>query len=275
MNLGVRAHDFGKLPPEELANEISKKGFNYIQLALPKAIPNIKGKPGYLSPGLASYIKNSFAKFDINIAVLGCYINPVNKNEEDRKNEIERFKEYIRYARSFDCNVVGTETGQYGSTLEEIRSDEAFNIMVESTKSMVAEAEKCGVFVCIEGVTIHTIYSPERMKQLIDEVNSDYLQVIFDPYNLLDETNYLEQDELIKNSFKLFGDRIVALHCKDFIIEDGKKKQVIAGEGILNYKLLFSLLKEQKPYSNILIEDVSDINTLHRSRELLLKLYKN
>jgi sugar phosphate isomerase/epimerase len=274
MNFGVRAHDFGTLPPEQLAEKISAKGFHSIQLALTKAIPGVPGKPGFLNPGLTGYVKDEFEKKDIRVAVVGCYIDPVNPDENIRKSEIERFREYIRYARNLGCNVVGTETGRYaGDDLEKNRSDEAFNIMVESAKTMTAEAEKCGVFACIEGVTVHTIYSPQRMKQLLDAVNSDYIQVILDPCNYIDETNYMKQDQIMKDAFELFGEKIIAVHCKDFIINDGKKQSVPAGKGLLNYELLFSLVKKYKPYSHLLIEEVADVETLDESKKVLSEIY--
>src|SRR4030042_2601376 len=111
MNLGVRAHDFGKNDVEVLAKKISEKGFKSIQLALNKAIAGIDNLDGILSPGLAAYIRDTFNKNNINIAVLGCYINPIHPDREERKKSINRFKEHIRYARDFGCSIIGTETG--------------------------------------------------------------------------------------------------------------------------------------------------------------------
>ena len=86
----------------------------------------------------------------------------------------------------------------------------------------------------IEGVTSLVISTPERMKQMIDKIDSNNLQVIFDPINLLNIENYKNQDRVIKDSFNLFGDKIVIIHAKDFTIEDGKLVQVAPGKGILN-----------------------------------------
>jgi len=36
--------------------------------------------------------------------------------------------------------------------------------------------------------------------------------------------NYKNKDEMIKKSFELFGDRIVAVHAKGFICEDNEIK---------------------------------------------------
>lgn len=258
MNIGVRAHDFGRLPLEELVKKIKDKGFSSVQLALPKALQEVE-MDSHLSPGLTYQVGEIFRKNDIQIAVLGCYINIISQGEELRKS-IERFKEHLRYVRSLGCCVVATETGSVNadwSFNKENHSEESFARAVETIKCLVKEAEKFGAFVGIEGVIRHTIHSPKKIKRLIDEVNSNNLQIVFDPVNLLDIDNYEKQDEIIKESIELFGDRIVAVHAKDFIIEGGEFKIVHAGSGVLNYNLIFELLKNKKPFINYILDEIN------------------
>ena len=53
MRIGIRAHDFGKLPAEELARRIAAKGLTCVQLAVSKAIAGLDLSRGALNPGLA------------------------------------------------------------------------------------------------------------------------------------------------------------------------------------------------------------------------------
>ncbi|MCX7708451.1 MAG: sugar phosphate isomerase/epimerase [Clostridia bacterium] len=258
MRLGVRAHDFGKLPVEELAKKISQKGFRCIQLALSKSIAGLEAGLGRLNPGMAYHIGKTFDRYGIQIAVLGCYINPVHPDKEERRLQIERFKEHIRYARDFGCSVIATETGSLNADFSfhpENHGKNAFRILLESVKELVEEAEKFGVFVGIEGVTRYVTQSPERVARVLQEIQSNHLQIVFDPVNLISIENYENQEKVICDSFDMFGDRIVALHAKDFVIEEQVVRSVQAGKGLLNYELLFGLLKQRKPYCNILMED--------------------
>lgn len=258
MNVGVRAHDLGKLPIDKMIEKIKGYGFSSVQLAPYKALDEFNADT-HLNPGLAYHINKAFSKNDIQIATLGCYINPIAEGE-DRKQSIERFKEHIRYANSIGCRVIATETGSFNADCsfhENNHSEEAFIKVTETVKELTREAEKFGVFVGIEGVIRHTIHSPEKLKRLIDEVDSNNLQIVFDPVNLLDITNYKVQDEIIKQSINLFGDRIVAVHSKDFIIVNNEFVQVSAGKGMLNYKLIFELLKN-RPYLNFLLEELEE-----------------
>jgi sugar phosphate isomerase/epimerase len=96
------------------------------------------------------------------------------------------------------------------------------------------------------------------MRRVLDTIKSNNLQVIFDPVNLLSIENYKDQDRIIAESFDLFGDRIAVIHAKDFRIEDGKMKQVRAGQGSLNHKLVMSWLAKHKPGISILLEEASE-----------------
>jgi L-ribulose-5-phosphate 3-epimerase len=261
MNLGVRAHDIGTLSVEELAEKVAEKGFSAVQLALAKALVGVNSELGAQSPGMAKYIGNTFAKNNVQIAVLGCYINPVDPDLEFRRKSLDRFKEHIRYARDYGCSIVATETGSFNSDYSfhpDNHSEKGFQTIVESIKELVEEAEKFGVIVGVEAVTKYTINSPKTMKRLLDAIPSNNLQVVFDPVNVLDMDNYKNQDEVIKEAFELFGDRIVIIHAKDFSVEEGEVKTVPVGKGSLNYELILKELKQRKPYINVLMEDTRD-----------------
>lgn len=277
MNLGVRAHDFGKLPVEELAERISQKGFWSVQLAPAKAIAGLDAGLGRLSPGMAHYIRKAFERFGIKIAVLGCYINPVHPDMEERRRQLDRFKEHIRYARDFDCSVVATETGSLNADFSfhpENHGEKAFEVLLESVKELVGEAEKFGVLVGLEAVTKYVMHSPESVARVLQEVSSNNLQIVFDPVNLISMENFMNQEKVIKDSFDLFGDRIVTLHAKDFVVEGDAVKSVQAGQGLLDYTLLFKLLKEKKPYVDILMEDTK-LDTMDEGIKYLKSSYEH
>ena len=63
-----------------------------------------------LTPGFACYLKNLFAEAGIDIAVLGCYLNLANPNEESLKKNQARYLANIRFASLLGAGVVGTET---------------------------------------------------------------------------------------------------------------------------------------------------------------------
>ena len=277
MRLGVRGHDVVHHNFEELVKKTNQKNLKSIHLALKKVKTGFEITDGSMTPGMAKYFKSIFNKFNIDVSILGCYINLANPDDDELNELLKKFKEHIRFARDLGCSIVGTETGalnrEYVYTPKN-NSEEAFQRTLNSIKVIVAEAEKFGVIVAIEGVSKHVINTPERIKRVLDTINSNNLQVIFDPVNLINEENYKNQDDLIKRSFELFGNRIVAIHVKDFLYEDGEIKLASIGKGILNYKLLLSLIKERKPYIDVIMENTTE-EDLDESIKYITEIYKN
>ncbi len=277
MRIGVRCHDVIHNNLEDLGEKIKEKNLKSVHFALKKVKIGVEITKGIITPGMARYVRDIFLKYDINISILGCYINLANPDDDELNKLLDLFKEHIRFARDFGCGIVGTETGalnkEYVYTPKN-NTEEAFQRTLSSIKILVAEAEKFGVIVGIEGVAKHIINTPERIKRVLDNVKSNNVQVIFDPVNLIDESNYEEQDDLIRKSFELFGDRIVVIHAKDFIYEDGKIKLATIGKGQFNYPLLLSLIKLKKPYIEVLLENTT-IEDIDESIKYLTDIYND
>jgi sugar phosphate isomerase/epimerase len=257
LNLGARLHDFNKAPLEQLAKTASEKGFTAIQLALAKSLPDINSSLGSLSPGLGRYVSSTLNKYDIDVAVFGCYAKLAHPDETTKRKNIERFKEHIRFCRDFGSSIVATETFTISGTSSSHPDDHgemAFNEIAKSISELVCEAEKFGIIVGVEAVSKHIINNAERMKRLIDTIGSNNLQIVFDPVNLLTMDNYQKQEDVFKEYFDLLGDRIVAMHAKDYQIIDGDIKTVPVGKGLMNYESVFKLIKPNKPHMNVLLE---------------------
>lgn len=258
MRIGVRCHDVIHSNLDELSQKVGEKNLKGVQLALKKIKTGFDMNKAHITPGMAKEFRDSFAKNNVSISVLGCYINLAHPDDEALNKLLAYFREHIRFARDFGCSIIGTETGALNKEYvygPENNTEEAFQRTLNSVKALVEEAEKFGVIVAIEAVTKHVINTPERMKRILDSIESNNLQVILDPVNLLDENNYENQDEIIKKAFELFGERVVIIHAKDFVIEDNQAKVVPIGKGLLNYPLVVSLIKERNPYIEVLLEN--------------------
>lgn len=258
IHAGVRAHDFGKIPLEQLATEVASRGLCCVQFAAPKSIPGLEDDAGRLSSGLALHVRDTLAARGIHIAVLGCYINLADPDENKRRHHLSRFKAYLRLARDFGCSLVGTETGSLHSDFSfhpENHGEAAFQRVLASVRELVREAERFGTTVAIEAVERYVIHDPKRLSRLVDEVDSPNIQVILDPVNLLSAENFRRQDEIIEEAFSVLGERIAVLHAKDAVLVDGVLKSVPAGQGQLNYPLFFRHARRLKPGIDVLLED--------------------
>ncbi len=271
IRIGVRAHDFGCLPAGELAAKIAAKQLVCAQLALGKAIAGFTLKPGVLNPGLAFDIKEAFQNHGVQIAVLGCYVNPIHPDPATRQSLLGLFKEHLRYAREFGNGLVALETGSLNADYSPHpgnHGEAAFEQSLASIAELAAEAERFGVIVGIEAVASHVVSTPQKMRRMLDTVASNNLQVVFDPVNLLSLDNVHEQERVIGESFELFGDRIAIIHAKDFVVENGQIKSAGAGLGKLRHDLVMKFAVNDKPGISILLEDTTE-QTAQASREFL------
>ncbi len=257
MSVGLLAHLAGRQPYKQLAASVAELGFDYVQLALTKAVSDVDCSLGKLSPGLANAIGGAFADRRVGIAVLGCYASLIELDDESYRRNVERFKEHLRYARHFGCSIVATEVG-VPPTLEpellkrhEARLDRALEELVE-------EAERWGVTIGLEAAQRHLIDSAETLAATIERFPSSCVGVVIDPCNLLNETIVDRQDTVIEEAMRLLGPRIVSAHAKDVKREpDGSLTGTAAGLGELNYPLFWELLEQQKPHGFVTLEGVT------------------
>lgn len=255
MKKGIRFHDIRKESIEEKVKWCKQSGFDYVQLVLEKAESNYALPPFTTENALE--IKNRLNGVDV--AVLGSYINPSTSDDTLLQAGVEKFCEKIRFASVLKPIVVGTETGFYGdapSCLDD--TPVAYRRLLQTMELLATKAEEYGVCIGVEGVHCFVINTPKKMKRLVDDLASKFVKVIFDPVNYLTEKNYLAQDEMIKDAFELFSDKIAVLHAKDFAIENGVMKRLRIGEGLLNYPLIFDYMQKNKVSAPIIVEEYTE-----------------
>ena len=254
---------------------MAAKGLRCVQLAPSKALDGVEWGRGALNPVLAADVGKALRRHGIEIAVLGCYINPIHPDPVVRRMLLEIFKEHLRVARDFGCGVVALETGSVMADYSphpDNHTEAAFQDMLASIGELVEEAERCGVMVGVEAVTAHTVSTPKQMRRLLDAIASDHIGVVHDPVNLLDAGNWRMQESIFLEAYHLYGDRIVAVHAKDFTVSEGGLKPVALGKGwLLEVGSAFSRIARHKPDTPVLLEEV-DEQTVASTKDVLERI---
>lgn len=280
IQLGLRLHDAPKLPMEQVLPIVREQGFVCAHLALSKAMKEYPCTPSALTPGYAHYLRRLFEKNGLGIAVLGNYLNLAHPDSTALAAAQEKYYAHIRFAALLGCGMVGTETGAPNAQYKfcpECRSDEALATFIKNLKPVVRCAEHYGVTVAIEPVARHIVYSPRRCRQVLDEIGSHNLQVLFDPVNLLDLDNVDGRDELFAEAIELLGPDIAMLHLKDFVrvdpsVEESGLKSVGAGTGEMDYGRIMRFAKKEKPFIFATLENTTPDNAAW-CREAMQKAY--
>ncbi len=260
--------------PEELARTIETyKRKSCIQLALNKVIPSSPKYSDY-TPEYISSVRDTLGAHGVNVAIVGCYINPVHPDPEKRNEELNRFEISLSLHKEFGCPYVATETGSnnpdssYNTATFE---DRTFSILLSSVERLLKKAESTGATVVLEAVSHkNTICSAERMRRVLDTFKSASLKVIYDPVNLTSWLGIAEPDgsvkakpskeateRAIRHDLDLLNPDIVAIHAKNYILDENgfKVGDKPLMEGVLDWKVIFSLLREYKIDTPVLLEN--------------------
>ena len=117
MQLGIRLHDVNASLPaaeqtlEARAHKAREEGFSCIHLALAKCIPGVTFDNAALTEGLAAHVRRVFHKEELDIAVLGCYLNLAHPDPQKVSEFQSRYYGSLRVASQAGIGMVGTETG--------------------------------------------------------------------------------------------------------------------------------------------------------------------
>lgn len=271
MQLGIRLHDIAKGTLEERLAIAKEQGFACGHLALSKVIDEYSVADSALTPGYAMYHKKLFEKYGIDVAVLGCYLNLAHPNPQKLQEIQNRYRAHIRLASMLGCGVVGTETGAPNETYsyeEACHSEEALELFIKNVTPIVRYAEQMGIVFAIEPVFKHIVCNPVRARKVLDAVNSPNLQIILDPVNLLDISNYTKQKEIVQEAIELLGKDVAVVHIKDYVVEENKLISVAAGTGAMDYSDLMKFIKKDKPFIHVTLENTTPDNAVEARKHI-------
>jgi len=254
MKIGVRAHDFGRHTAASLSRIIRDSGFEAVQLAIPKAIEGIAAF-SEISDHLLEEVREIFTQNQLEIAVMGCYIEPSLPDKADRLAQVDTFKLGLSHAARLGVKIVGTETTGFDIDAATVEREKAYQLLKDSVLRMAEEAEKQGVCIGIEPVAEHVLNTPELAARLFHEVGSDKLRIIFDPVNLILPRTIHKQAKIYNDLFQDLGDKIEILHMKDVDTSGDKKAWCNIGQGQIDYGMIFGWLHSHKPHIPLLRED--------------------
>lgn len=281
IQVGIRLHDVNttrneaEQTMEARAKTARAEGFSCVHLALQKVIKDITFDDAAMTEGLAMHIKRVFAKNNLDIAVLGCYLNLAHPNPEKLAEIQSRYYANIRVASLSGACMVGTETGAPNEAYRyepACHGKEALDAFVRGLAPVVECAERYGVTLAIEPVWNHIVWNPDRAKEVLKTIQSKNLRIIFDPVNLLSPENVSDRDHVLLDAMDKLCDSIAMVHLKDYVPTGSSLKSVAAGTGQMDYRPILSFLKARKPYVMATLENTDDTNAV-ASRELIERLY--
>lgn len=241
MKIGVRAHDYGRGSVEEIAAVLKQEGYEAVQLAIPKSFAGVESYSD-ITAELLEEIHEVFTREQIEIAVLGCYMDLGNPDEKIRSKAVETFIQCMEFSKIVGAKVTGSETSY--SHLSKLEKRRWHPYMMEALQQIAGAAERIDADFAIEPVGWHPLEDAETAREVLDALNSRHAKIILDPANILERPDLICQKNYWEYVLELLGDDIAAVHLKDFVMDQGNYRGVLLGEGIMEYEVLEQWLKK-------------------------------
>ncbi|MEO7298195.1 MAG: sugar phosphate isomerase/epimerase [Verrucomicrobiota bacterium] len=274
MRLGIFAKTFSRPTLAETLDAVVAHGFNCIQYNF--ACAGLPSMPEIISPELAAGIQNEMKKRNLTMAAVSGTFNMIHPDLETRRDGLRRLTEMVASCSHLGTSVVTLCTGTRDAENmwrhhPENDSPVAWLDLLATVASALEISEKFHLTLGIEPETGNVICSARKARQLLDEIKSPHLKIIFDAANLFHPGELPRQREILDEAFDLLGNEIVSAHAKDVREVNGTMHHVAAGKGDLDYDYYLSKLREAK-FSGPLIlhgleeNEVKDSTTFLKER---------
>ena len=241
--LGVRGHDYGKGNVKDIFSHIKQDGWKCTQLAFKKLVAGVTSYAD-VTPEVVTEVLDVMRNLQLDVAVLGTYVELGSLDSDKRKNDVADFISQIPICKALEASCIASETTYFDYMNPALNRNEGINALLTSMEAIMPEAERQGVIVALEPVWFHTMNTIEVTRQIIDSVSSPNLKIVFDPGNLLSPEWLNKQDELYRRAIDSWGEFIAAVHYKGLHrIEQGYHPCSLE-ESVIDYRAVFSALRD-------------------------------
>ncbi len=202
---------------------------------------------------------NAAKKYDLVIAEVGIWVNPICSDEKQREHNLERCINQLKLAQRIGAkctvNIAGSCGEIWDGAYKENYSDAAFDKTVSSVQRIIDCAKPKDTFYTLEPMPWMYPDSPESYLDLIEAINREQFAVHLDIVNMItNPQKYFFNEAFMEECFKLLGDSIISCHVKDIRLEKHftfNLSEVPCGEGNLNivrYAHLANEVSEDMPF---------------------------
>jgi sugar phosphate isomerase/epimerase len=244
MRPGIFAKTFNRPSLAGILDAVKESGFSSIQFNM--ACAGLPSMPAFIPTDLPPQIAAAVSERELVMAALSGTFNMIHPDESMRQQGLHSLQQLIHYAGEMSTSVITLCTGSYHTKdmwcfHPDNNSRRAWTALCNTMEKALEMAETSNVVLAIEPEPANVINTTGKAKQLISEMRSTHLKVVFDPANLFEVATLKEIEKLISEGLYLLAEHIVIAHAKDRR-PDGSF--TAAGLGVLPYSFFLKSLKE-------------------------------
>ena len=266
--IGIFANTFKSPIFEDVLDAVKAHGLTTIELNLSLlGLATLAGTDtlplaASISEPLIQGVQSACRERGVTVVSLAAYFNMIHPDREQRNAGLRQLEPLMKLAKALDIETLALCTGtrdpdQMWRYHPANNEPEAYRDLLYSLNEALAMAETYDRVLAFEPEVNLVIDSPKKARDLLDELASPRLKVIFDPANIFPKGGLNHMHQLMTEAAHLLAEDIVLAHAKD-ILEDGKAGDVAAGRGKLDYRHYLKLLREIGFDGAILLHGLSE-----------------
>lgn len=255
--LGVLTTEFERPSLAATLDAIAGHDIGAVQFQLGSALPSVPIQESlrmgldilgqHLSPGLCAEIREELENRGIAMAAVDGTFNMIHPDVQRRRANLRYLQQLVESCESLGTSVVTLCTGSRDEIMWRRHpgndGPDAMTDLVAVLKEAAPTAEECGVTLAFEPEVNNVINSADKARHLIDTVASPSLKVVMDPANIFRAGELPRMQDKLREAFSLLAGDIALAHAKD-LDHDGEAGHLGAGQGVLDYPLYLSLLRD-------------------------------
>ena len=180
---------------------------------------------------------------DIIIAEVGAWSNSISPDEKTRTAALEKCRRQLALADRIGArccvNITGSRSMQWDGPAAENFTEETFEMIVETTRSIIDEVKPTRTYFTLETMPWAYPDSPDSYLRLFRAIDRKRFAVHLDPVNLVcSPQRYYGNAALIRECFEKLGPYIKSCHAKDILLQTKLTThldEVRPGQGGLDY----------------------------------------
>jgi sugar phosphate isomerase/epimerase len=235
MQLGIFAKTFAGTDPATVLRAAKSAGYETVQYNM--ACSGLAAMPDEILESVTIAIDQAAKTTGITISALSATYNMIHPYTDERAKGHRRLAVMTKSAAAANIPILTLCTGTRNPDDQWAHHPQnntrgAWRDLLHSMEIAIALAEQHNLMLGIEPELANVISSASKGKQLIDELKSHRVKIIFDPANLFERGTLKDQLRTISSAIDLLGPHIAMAHAKD---RDADGRFVAAGSGVLDY----------------------------------------
>jgi len=213
-------------------------------------------------------------KADIIIAEVGAWSNPISPDEGTRRKALKKCRTQLALADRIGANccvnISGSRGEQWDGPSPKNLTDETFDIIVETTRSIIDEVKPTRTYFTLETMPWAYPDSADSYLRLYKAIDRKRFAVHLDLVNIVSSPQrYFRNGQLVRECFEKLGPYIKSCHAKDILLQTKLTThldEVRPGLGGLDYA---SFLRElsKMPDTPLMLEHLKGAEEYRKAAE--------